>query len=507
MKKTVFLFVLFCSGFVAQAQTGYHLKINLKNCKDTLVYLTFYQFDKTLIKDTCTHIKNGKIEFKGTGKLDRGIYSIVGQQKSILFDFFIDEDTQFLELKSDAEFLYAKELVALNSKRENDFFNYIRFIGDQNIELEKALQAARGKAKKDSTDIVSAKQKEISSVIASYEENFLTQNKGSYVASVLNLKMDKLLKEVPKAANGRPDSLAVYKYFKKHYWDGVDFQDDGMVRNPFFATKLNKYLENVVVRHPDSVSVELDRILQKMKPETTFYKLLLGHFIYTYETSKIMGFDQVFVHLADTYFKTGKAKGIYEDETVVDKIVERSNKMKPLLLGAKAPELYMLKPENHATIAAMGFEKATTSEALTSLYYANQAQIEKLYVKLSDIQADYLIVLFWDVDCGHCQVEVPKILDEYHALLQDHKDVKVYSVYTQFEYDKYLKYIAEHKLDWINLYDPVHFNNIREKYDVYSTPVIYILDKNKVIKAKKIGAEQIKDIIRNMEAEYKAAKK
>ena len=97
MKKYVLLFLL-CAA-VAQAQSGYHLKINLKNCKDTLVYLTFYQFDKTLIKDTCTHIKNGKIEFKGLGKLDRGIYSIVGQQKSILFDFYMDEQTQFLELK------------------------------------------------------------------------------------------------------------------------------------------------------------------------------------------------------------------------------------------------------------------------------------------------------------------------------------------------------------------------------------------------------------------------
>lgn len=505
MKKYAFLFLFFAA--VAQAQSGYHLKINLKNCKDSLVYLTFYQFDKTLIKDTCTHIKNGKIEFKGAGKLDRGIYSIVGQQKSILFDFFIDEETQFLELKSDAEFLYAKEIVALNSKRENDFFNYIRFIGDQNREIESALQAARGKTKKDSTELVSTKQKAIAAAISSYEENFLEQNKGSYVAAVLNLKMDKLLKDIPKASNGRPDSLAVYKYFKKHYWDGVDFQDDGMLRNPFFATKLTKYLDNVVVRHPDSVSVELDRILQKMKPETTIYKMLLGHFIYTYETSKIMGFDQVFVHLADTYFKTGKAKGIYEDETVVDKIVERSNKMKPLLMGAVAPELYMIKPESHPQYGPMGFDKATTSEELTTLYYAHQAELEKMYVKLHDIQADYLILLFWDVDCGHCQTEVPKILDEYHQLLKDKKDVKVYSVYTQYDYDKYVKYIAEHKLDWINLYDPVHLNNIREKYDVYSTPVIYILDKNKVIKAKKIGSEQIKDIIRNMEAEYKAAKK
>ena len=96
---------------------------------------------------------------------------------------------------------------------------------------------------------------------------------------------------------------------------------------------------------------------------------------------------------------------------------------------------------------------------------------------------------------------------QYHQFLKDKKDVKVYSVYTQYDYEKYAKYIAEHKLDWINLYDPVHLNNIREKYDVYSTPVIYILDKDKVIKAKKIGSEQIKDIIRNMEAEYKSAKK
>lgn len=95
MKKRVLFLLFMLCAFVAQAQSGYHLKINLKNCKDTLVYLTFYQFDKTLIKDTCTHIKNGKIEFKGSGKLDRGIYSIVGQQKSILFDFFIDEETQF----------------------------------------------------------------------------------------------------------------------------------------------------------------------------------------------------------------------------------------------------------------------------------------------------------------------------------------------------------------------------------------------------------------------------
>ena len=69
------------------------------------------------------------------------------------------------------------------------------------------------------------------------------------------------------------------------------------------------------------------------------------------------------------------------------------------------------------------------------------------------------------------------------------------------------KIIIENKLDWINVYDGIHINNIKEKYDIYSTPVIYVLDKNKRIKAKRIGTEQVKDIIAQMEAENKAIKK
>ena len=129
------------------------------------------------------------------------------------------------------------------------------------------------------------------------------------------------------------------------------------------------------------------------------------------------------------------------------------------------------------------------------------------FISMSTIKADYFVLVFWDVDCGHCKTEIPKLLEEYHALLKDKKDVKVFSVYTQHEYEKYRKYIIDNKLDWINVYDGVHINNIKEKYDIYSTPVIYVLDKNKRIKAKRIGTEQVKDIIAQMEIEYKVNKK
>ena len=501
--KKLLLVTIFCFySFVAVAQSGYEITINLKNAPDSIAYLTYYQFDKTLIKDTCTSIKNDKIIFKGKGKLDKGIYSLVSQGKAIYFDFFIDDNTQNLELKTEASQNIGKELTALNSPLQNDFFRYVQFINQQNKDFQTYKQTTNLATKKD-TLALNNKQKDIEKSINDFEEKFIVDHKGTYIADVMNLKVEKLLKDIPKASNGRPDSIRVYQYYKNHYWDNVDFKDDGTIRNPFFNNKIKRYFDSVVLTHPDSVCVEIDKIMEKTKPGSVTYMLLLAHLTYKYETSKIMGFDKVFVYMSDNYFKTGKANGIYDDNDVVQKIIKRADKLKPLLVGATAQDLFMIRAEDFPKLKAMGFEDAKNSEEMTNVYYKNIDQVSKMYVKLSDVKAEYTVLVFWDVDCGHCQKEIPILLEQYNDLLKEKKDVKVYSVYMQHEGDKYLKYIAENKLPWINVYDGAHYNNAVEKYDVYSTPVIYILDKNKVIKAKRIDAQQIKNIIKAIDYETK----
>jgi thiol-disulfide isomerase/thioredoxin len=175
-------------------------------------------------------------------------------------------------------------------------------------------------------------------------------------------------------------------------------------------------------------------------------------------------------------------------------------------LGAVAPELYMIKASDRDKIAKMGFENVKSSAEVTKLFYDHVNEINTLFYKLSDIKADFLVLVFWDVDCGHCQKEIPKLVDLYKEYQKEGKDVKVFSVYTQQELDKYLKYIDEKKLEWINVYDGVHYNNLAEKYDIYATPVIYVLDKNKVIKARRIEVEKIKDIVKDIEKEYQLKK-
>ncbi|WP_116795739.1 thioredoxin-like domain-containing protein [Flavobacterium sp. 103] len=500
MKKILMSFVLFFGLLFAQAQSGHEIKINLQHCKDTVAYLAFYQFDKLYISDTCKKVVNGNIVFKGKKNLDKGVYFLLSQEKGNYFDFIIDEQTQKQQINSDKTDLL-DNLKAVNSKQNENFFNYIRFVTTKNKEFEGYKKSVKEQKKSDSTALLTKEFKVLNEAILENDLNTIAQNKGNYLSEIINLKTEKVAKDIPKANNGRPDSIFAYNYYKKHFWDGVNFQDDAMLRNPFFANKIKQYFNSVVVQHPDSICVEIDRMMLKTKQGTKMNMLLLAYFTSTYEIPKIMGMDKVFVYMVDNYFKTGKAKGVYDD-SVIKLIINRGNILAPLQLGKAAPELYMIDIPGHDKIAKMGFDTAKTSEEITKIYYDNKTEIEQSYVTLSSIKADYLILLFWDVDCGHCQKEVPKILEMYHDMLKEKKDVKVFGVYTQNEFDKYKKYIIDNKIDWINVYDGVHINNLKDKYDVVTTPVIYILDKNKVIKAKGIGSEAIKSIITQMEKEY-----
>ena len=92
--------------------------------------------------------------------------------------------------------------------------------------------------------------KVLNEAIMENDLNTITQNKGNYLSEIINLKSEKVAKDIPKATNGRPDSIFSYHYYKNHFWDGVNFQDDAMLYNPFFANKIKQYFNSVVLQHP-----------------------------------------------------------------------------------------------------------------------------------------------------------------------------------------------------------------------------------------------------------------
>ncbi len=498
MKKTLLLVTaIFIFSFSSIAQSGYDIKFNFKGTKDSIMYLVKYRFDQKVIADTSKKIKNGLVQFKGKKDLDKGVYILVSQEKSIYFDFFINESQKFTVNLDNSDIV--NTLKSVGNKENEQFFSYIKYITNKNLEFGKIREATKGKSKADSTKYVNDKLKELNSEVKKFEKEFMESVKGTFVYDVLNLKTEKEPTEIPKAKNGRPDSLYQYYYYKNHFFDGVDFKDERVIHTPFFADRIKKYFDNVIVQHPDTVIAEIDKIMAKCNECNLNYILLLGHFTYKYEQSKIMGFDKVFVHLADNYIASGKAVkcGVYTAETAT-KIKERVDIMRGLLLESKVAELYMVDTTYAKQVMKLGFDTAKTSKSVTDLYYKNIDKLTPMFSTLYSIKSKYTVLVFWASDCGHCQTEIPK-LNENLKELKGKIDFKVFAVQTKDDVEAWKKFIIEKKIDFMNVFDPVHLNNLKERFDIYSTPVIYILDKDKKIKAKRLSADQVPDMLKLLE--------
>ncbi len=77
--------------------------------------------------------------------------------------------------------------------------------------------------------------------------------------------------------------------------------------------------------------------------------------------------------------------------------------------------------------------------------------------------------------------------------------VEVFAIYTQDDKKKWQDFIEKHKIDWTNCWDPENISNYRELYTVYSTPIMYLLDKDKKIKSLSVGPDKIKNLLLQLE--------
>jgi thiol-disulfide isomerase/thioredoxin len=221
------------------------------------------------------------------------------------------------------------------------------------------------------------------------------------------------------------------------------------------------------MQQPDSLILEGDLLLAKMKPETELFKYTIVYMLNEMAKSKIMGFDAVYTHIVNKYYAKGYATWV--DSTQLYKIIERGKILEPLLIGKKAKNILL---------------SDSTLKNMKSMY---------------DVKNRFTILAFWDPDCGHCKKEIPKLLEVYHKMKADGIDVEVYSpgIFDIDEMGKWTDFIKEHKIDWINVCDPYHKSNYRYEWDIQSTPQLYILDKDKVIIAKRIGVDNIEDFIKH----------
>lgn len=461
------IFLLFGSPIFAQ-DSAYRIEVKVDNFQGKVCYLGYPYGPKKYLADTAEINSQGKFVFEGEKPLDGGLYFIYSPTpQSLYFDLIVAESE--FSLETDTLDLIAN--MKTQGSLENEvFFKFQRFMREKQVlggDLSEKLKNSMEQAEKDK---LTEQLKSLDAEVKSFRSDILAKYSDTFVASFIKSTIPIEIPETPKDENGKDiDPNFGYNYYKEHYFDHIDFSDKKMLRTPGFHEKIEDYLEKMTVKHPDSIISSAHTIIDKAKANDEIFRYCVVHITSKYETSNIMGMDAVFVDLADNYYLSGDA--FWADSALTAKISDRVARLKPNLLGKQAPKMILMDTLMHPT----------------SLYSLN---------------ADYFVLYFYDPDCGHCKKKTPVLKELYDTKLKD-MGVEVVAANIKKEVDRWKEYIREQKLNWINLADPNVRSNFRYEYNLETTPIIYVLDNQKKIIAKKLDVDQIEEFI-NKQIEIKS---
>jgi hypothetical protein len=254
---------LYCSLLVqlfltASFAQGYNISVQ-SNYKKGIAYLTYYRGRDLAVQDSAAVSATGRTLITGKQKLPAGIYAIVFPGKQKEMDFLVEKE-QTITITADTNDL--SKAIVKGSPANDVFKQYQAFVSVKGAQLQKEKAAYSASATRADSLTHEAAYARYSKELNDYRENIIKTKPSSMMATLLNAMRDpQVPKHVPVT---HADSLANYNFFKDHYWDGITFMDDRIIRTPFFLPKLETYYRTVMSQSSDSLIRDID------------YKLLLA---------------------------------------------------------------------------------------------------------------------------------------------------------------------------------------------------------------------------------------
>lgn len=457
----------------------YSIKFQLKGLKpgDT-VFLADHHIGGKYMRDTAIVNKKGIADFNGNLLLQRGMYLFVLPGKSDFFEFLIDDDQDFT-IKTDTSYFehnYYRNMKVEGSDENTWFVEYqnnkTRII-EQLIEIDAAVQ-------KDSSEENIARWNPVKEKLMIDKMGIDSAHLAKYPQSMLSRFLFSMMPvDVPNAPadeNGTIDSTWRYRYFKEHYFENIDFNEDALVRMPVnvLKNKLDYYFDNVIIPDADSCIAACNDILWQCKNSIENEKYLIWYLTNRFESSKIMGHDKVFVHMAISQYCQGRTWWV--DSSTTAKMCENAYRRSASLIGEIAPDLQL----------------------------KNQ---DSVWINTNKIKAPYTILMFWDPTCGHCKEIMPKLAKIYAE--NKHKGWKVITLAAGNKKQEWYEYLKAHPeiSEFTNLLRgevlDQRYADALQSYYVIVSPTIYVLDENKKILANRIDSDKIVEFIDHLESRKK----
>ncbi|MBK7809875.1 MAG: redoxin domain-containing protein [Saprospiraceae bacterium] len=453
-----FLFVLTFNLKSFSQQDSCHLKFEVKGETAGKVKLIGVFADQNYIADSTMIDADGKFEFKRKSPMKPGYFYVILPDYTN-FHVMIDKEQHFsmrttksdlinnmkVEGSLDNLLLYEALRLQMIHDKKIDSVNQFKKLHEAEPTTQKYVEDAFQK-------INDERKAQVKSFVEKYPQAFFTKFK----SAGQNPDLVEVLDE-----KGQVDRAAQLQYFKAQFWDNVDMSDSRLIYTPVIVNKLNKYIVDFTVQHPDSIIKYADKIIQKSLANREMFQFVSNWIALKYQPTKtkVMDGEAVYVHIINKYFT--KENAYWLDTAELGKLRKKAWEMESSLLNKKGPDVISVDPNG---------------------------QTKSIY----EIKKPYVIVFMFDPKCDHCREETPKLRKFY----QEWKDkVEVFAIAMQTNDKEWKEFLDKYQIrDWTNVYDPTN-RSIYAKYWVDITPEMYVLDKNRKIIGKNLKTDQLSIIL------------
>ncbi|MFA8299737.1 MAG: peroxiredoxin family protein [Hyphomicrobiales bacterium] len=432
--STFIIFLLFSASLFAQN------KINgsISNYNNSIIFLTdFYGDDHHIVDSTRTDSK-GVFLFTIKENLPKGLYRLYfGQSK--FFDLILNH--QDVEL-STTLFSPKENIKIIESEENRLLYQYLRDKEEFQLKSELVKTILEYYPPNDNYYNESLNQfVELNNDFVNMAIKEVAGFKKLFVYQYIHSDLIPLIKYSPTYEE-------INKQFKESFLDNINFSDINLLHSNIFSSKTIQYLELYKtdgisdIQLENNYKIAIDSLLTKSKKTPRVYNYILSFLFNGFEQNN---YDELIRYLASNY-----------------KPIDIDNSSNYNTLSEKISTINQLQPGN-----------------LAPEFKADD--INGKEITLYKVKSKYTLLVFWSADCPSCQKVLPIIRQDIYNKYKSNK-ISIIGISTDDNKNLALQEIKENNYSWTNIVTGNGLDdNIIRRYNINSTPIIYLLDKKKRI--------------------------